>query len=179
MNLSMGDQNSSQRDATINNSANEDEASSGPVSSAVGRPTEGFLETKYAAMYEILQVDPDAEVEVMRRVFCFLAEKHHNENPETAYGMWQKILNAWNTLSNREAGIRHAEAVPSNHYRALQVSPQAELGVINEAYHFLLLKYHPDNKTTGDPKKLQLISDAWNTLSDTNLRLDYDKTLRT
>ncbi|MBX9670812.1 MAG: DnaJ domain-containing protein [Candidatus Obscuribacterales bacterium] len=176
----MGDQDSSQIETAINEAAHADEGRTVPTSADAGSRSElSGLDSQHAAMYEILQVDPGADVEVMRRVFCFLAEKHHNENPDTAYGMWRTILYAWNTLSNKEVGIRQAEAMPSNHYHTLQVSPRAELGVINEAYHFLLLKYHPDNKTTGDPKKLELISDAWNTLSDTNLRLDYDKTLRT
>ena len=66
-----------------------------------------------------------------------------------------------------------------NFYKTLQVDPSAEPEVITAAYHRLARKYHPDTNTSPDAKlKMQLINEAYDTLSNPAKRTDYDRNLR-
>jgi DNA-directed RNA polymerase subunit RPC12/RpoP len=64
-----------------------------------------------------------------------------------------------------------------NLYKLLMVHHEAETELIREAYRFLVAKYHPDNKATGDKKKFRTITDAWMVLSDARRRAEYDLTV--
>jgi curved DNA-binding protein CbpA len=65
-----------------------------------------------------------------------------------------------------------------NYYRTLGVLPTAELIVIKAAYRALATKYHPDKwtgeKSTAHQKMLE-INEAYEVLSDTQAREQYDK----
>jgi curved DNA-binding protein CbpA len=65
-----------------------------------------------------------------------------------------------------------------NYYRTLGVLPTAELIVIKAAYRALATKYHPD-KWTGDKstahQKMLEMNEAYEVLSDTQAREQYDK----
>jgi tetratricopeptide (TPR) repeat protein len=61
-------------------------------------------------------------------------------------------------------------------YEVLQVSPNAELEVIQAAYKRLSLKWHPDRRP-GDhaaAEKMKLLNEAYAALSDEQKRRDYD-----
>jgi curved DNA-binding protein CbpA len=59
-----------------------------------------------------------------------------------------------------------------DHYKKLQVDPQADSEVIRAAYHALARKYHPD--AGGDVRHMVEFNDAWAVLSNPGLRAAYD-----
>ncbi|HET7677202.1 MAG TPA: J domain-containing protein [Candidatus Limnocylindrales bacterium] len=62
-----------------------------------------------------------------------------------------------------------------DHYKVLQVDPEAELEVIQAAYRRLAQKYHPD--VTADPEaaaRMSAINEAWSVLRDAGQRAAYD-----
>ncbi|WP_277998826.1 DnaJ domain-containing protein [Moorella sulfitireducens] len=59
-----------------------------------------------------------------------------------------------------------------NYYEVLQVSPNASQEVIEAAYKRLAKMYHPD--TGGDEEKMKIINEAYEVLSDPDLRFQYD-----
>ncbi|HLB43311.1 MAG TPA: DnaJ domain-containing protein [Gammaproteobacteria bacterium] len=63
------------------------------------------------------------------------------------------------------------------YYQLLQVDPNANATEIKKAYHHLAIKYHPD-KNTANPMATEIFKDintAYAVLSDTNKRLEYDR----
>lgn len=65
-----------------------------------------------------------------------------------------------------------------SYYDILEVSPGASQETIKAAYRALCKKYHPD--VCQDPngqKKMKLINEAYEVLSDKNRRTSYDSTL--
>lgn len=64
----------------------------------------------------------------------------------------------------------------ANYYDILGVEQNAEPEVIRKAYKKLANKYHPD-KASGDSDKFKEISSAYDVLSDTQKRAEYDMSL--
>lgn len=62
-----------------------------------------------------------------------------------------------------------------DHYEFLQISPNAEPGTIHRVYKFLAARFHPDNPESGDPEKFALLKQAYDVLSDSALRAQYDE----
>ncbi|HEV2945753.1 MAG TPA: DnaJ domain-containing protein [Gemmataceae bacterium] len=66
-----------------------------------------------------------------------------------------------------------------SYYDILQVSPIAELEVIQGAYKRLAFKYHPDrNSDPSCQQKMRLLNEAYRVLSDPRLRAAYDSKLK-
>lgn len=66
---------------------------------------------------------------------------------------------------------------PNNYYQILGVSPDAEDFVIRAAYKALVQRYHPDkyqDPKNEEIKKIQLINEAYQVLSDKLKRQEYD-----
>jgi curved DNA-binding protein CbpA len=61
-----------------------------------------------------------------------------------------------------------------DHYVVLEVDPKADLGTIQEAYTELSEKYHPGTPITGDQEKFDAVNLAYEVLSDTTLRHQFD-----
>jgi curved DNA-binding protein CbpA len=66
-----------------------------------------------------------------------------------------------------------------DYYKILQIDPEASLEVMNNAYRALVRQYHPDlyhthRKTTMNVK-MQEINEAYQVLSNTVTRAEYDK----
>src|SRR6202030_4023260 len=61
-----------------------------------------------------------------------------------------------------------------DYYELLQISPNAELETINRVYKMLATRYHPDNTETGDLSRFLLLNQAYETLSDHQLRSSYN-----
>ena len=64
-----------------------------------------------------------------------------------------------------------------NYYEILEVSPNASQEVIEKAYRALAKKYHPDISTSNkalSESKFKEIAEAYNILSNPNLRKEYD-----
>lgn len=69
-----------------------------------------------------------------------------------------------------------------NYYEILEVDKNASPEVIEKAYKALVKKYHPDlqeekNKALAE-EKIKLINEAYDTLSNSELRLKYDEQLK-
>lgn len=65
----------------------------------------------------------------------------------------------------------------TNHYRLLQVDPQASPEVIRSAWRAQAKNLHPDRQT-GDSERMAAINEAYRVLGNASLRADYDSTLR-
>nr|XP_033331648.1 dnaJ homolog subfamily B member 9-like [Megalopta genalis] len=64
------------------------------------------------------------------------------------------------------------------HYDTLKISPKATHNEIKSAYYKLTLEYHPDrNKSKEAKATFQNISSAYQTLSNFQLRKQYDRTI--
>lgn len=69
-----------------------------------------------------------------------------------------------------------------NYYDWLEVSPKASPEVIEKAYKALVIKYHPDlnsDNSVESKEIMQNINEAYDVLSDSVKRAEYDKTLKT
>ena len=58
-------------------------------------------------------------------------------------------------------------------YEVLQISPSADLETIQRVYRLLALRYHPDNKETGNPREFELVLKAYRILIDPETRASY------
>jgi curved DNA-binding protein CbpA len=61
-----------------------------------------------------------------------------------------------------------------DHYEVLQISPNAEQETVHRVYRMLASRYHPDNTQTGDVERFVRLNEAFETLSDPELRRQYD-----
>ncbi len=61
-----------------------------------------------------------------------------------------------------------------DYYEFLQISPSAEQDTIHRVYRFLAARFHPDNQDTGDAEKFFLLKQAYDVLSNPELRAAYD-----
>jgi curved DNA-binding protein CbpA len=61
-----------------------------------------------------------------------------------------------------------------DHYEDLQISPNADLEMIERVFRLLAKRYHPDNKQTGDADKFNILYEAYSVLSDPKKRASYD-----
>ena len=59
-------------------------------------------------------------------------------------------------------------------YEVLQISPSADLETIQRVYRLLALRYHPDNRETGNSKEFELVLKSYRILSDPETRASYD-----
>jgi len=61
-----------------------------------------------------------------------------------------------------------------DYYELLQISPNAELETLQRVYKMLATRYHPDNQETGDLDKFLALQKAFETLSNPELKTEYD-----
>jgi curved DNA-binding protein CbpA len=62
----------------------------------------------------------------------------------------------------------------SDYYERLQISANAEPETIHRVYRLLAPRFHPDNMETGDESRFREITEAYQTLSDPEKRVQYD-----
>jgi len=63
-----------------------------------------------------------------------------------------------------------------NYYKILRIPRDADLTTIKSSYRKQSKIYHPDQG--GDPEKMKIINEAYEVLSNTELRLKYDQWLK-
>jgi curved DNA-binding protein len=61
-----------------------------------------------------------------------------------------------------------------DYYEFLQISPNADSDTIHRVYRFLAARFHPDNPVSGDPEKFFMLKTAYDVLSDSDRRMEYD-----
>jgi curved DNA-binding protein len=61
-----------------------------------------------------------------------------------------------------------------DYYEDLQISPNADMDMIERVFRLLAKRYHPDNKQTGDADKFNMLYKAYSILSDPEKRAAYD-----
>ena len=72
-------------------------------------------------------------------------------------------------------------AMPKTHYDTLELQPEATLKEIKKAYRKLAVQHHPDRNLGNEEEatvKFRAISEAYEVLSDEELRRDYDRALK-
>ena len=70
--------------------------------------------------------------------------------------------------------LAQREALGTDYYEALQLSPKADLETINRVYRMMAARFHPDNVESGDPERFLLLSEAHRVLSNPESRARYD-----
>jgi curved DNA-binding protein CbpA len=63
----------------------------------------------------------------------------------------------------------------ADHYKILQVDPEADPEVIQAAYHRLARKFHPDVGGSADAERMARLNLAWEVLRDPDRRAAYDR----
>lgn len=61
-----------------------------------------------------------------------------------------------------------------DHYETLQVSPNADTDTIQRVFRLLAQRFHPDNQETGSDERFRAIHKAYEVLSDSERRAQYD-----
>lgn len=61
-----------------------------------------------------------------------------------------------------------------DYYEILEISPNANSGTIERMFRYLALRYHPDNKETGDRLRFDLLLEAHAALRDPAKRAEHD-----
>ena len=77
---------------------------------------------------------------------------------------------AGNSLIN----VNHHSHTKLDFYQLLSIPKNASMAQIKSAYHRTLLQSHPDKKKSSDPIDIALIKEAYSTLSNPQLRAEYD-----
>ncbi len=62
----------------------------------------------------------------------------------------------------------------ADYYEFLQISPHADPETIHRVYRYLATRYHPDNPTSGSAEKFNRLKTAYDVLSDSGRRSEYD-----
>lgn len=77
---------------------------------------------------------------------------------------------------HEHADAAPASAPPSDLYETLQVSPRADVEVIEAAYRVLARRYHPDlDASPGATARMARINHAWDVLREPDGRAAYDR----
>ena len=61
-----------------------------------------------------------------------------------------------------------------DYYELLEISPNANSETIERIFRFLAMRFHPDNRDTGDGSRFSEIVEAHDTLKDPVKRAQYD-----
>jgi len=61
-----------------------------------------------------------------------------------------------------------------DYYELLEISPNANSETIERIFRYFAMRYHPDNRETGDESRFSEIVEAHNTLRDPVKRAQYD-----
>jgi curved DNA-binding protein CbpA len=62
----------------------------------------------------------------------------------------------------------------TDYYEILEISPNANSDTIERIFRYLAMRYHPDNRDTGDARRFSEILEAHNALKEPVTRAQYD-----
>jgi curved DNA-binding protein len=62
----------------------------------------------------------------------------------------------------------------NDYYEDLQISPNADMEMIERVFRILAKRYHPDNAESGDAEKFDVLYKAYRVLSDPEKRAAFD-----
>ncbi|WP_245425844.1 DnaJ domain-containing protein [Mesorhizobium sp. WSM3862] len=62
----------------------------------------------------------------------------------------------------------------TDYYELLEISPKATSEPVERIFRYFAMRYHPDNRDTGDESRFNEIVEAHNTLKDPLKRAQYD-----
>jgi len=62
----------------------------------------------------------------------------------------------------------------NDYYEDLQISPNADMEMIERVFRILAKRYHPDNIESGDAEKFNVLYEAYKVLSDPEKRAAFD-----
>jgi curved DNA-binding protein len=65
-----------------------------------------------------------------------------------------------------------------DYYEFLQISPNADQDTIHRVYRFLAARFHPDNPDSGDAETFNKLKTAYDVLSNSGSRAEYDAARR-
>ncbi|GFS15825.1 LOW QUALITY PROTEIN: DnaJ subfamily A member 3, mitochondrial [Elysia marginata] len=126
------------------------------------------------------------------KVVCQNSQKHCtvlNSNYSTFLSLKKSLQQSPKQKSSRHSGIPQvfaptltssfhtsSQRCKKDYYEVLGVPRNADQSAIKKAYYTLAKKYHPDvnNKDPNAEKKFQEVSEAYEVLSDTTKRQEYD-----
>lgn len=135
-----------------------------------------------AELAEIVAGAPAEEEPTLRAIYGYLlAGLLEPEDPETR--RQRESRGREDALSREECLGRLAMATGQNHYGVLGIDHTARLKQVREAYYALARRYHPDRFRSGPLADLlprfedffMSVTEAYNTLSDKERRLEYDE----
>ncbi len=66
----------------------------------------------------------------------------------------------------------------TNWYEVLGIPPSASNEDLSRVYHLLAARFHPDNQETGDLTRFLEVKQAYETLSNTELRREFDRQVK-
>ncbi len=95
------------------------------------------------------------------------------DNDDDILGKFENDLDSTDLTNHKPTG----EVKETYYYEALEVEPNADSHKIKRQYYLMARKYHPD-KNPGDDaaaEKFKLCAEAYQVLSDPELRVKYDK----
>lgn len=84
----------------------------------------------------------------------------------------------WNNETpapNIEPASTPEDVFAADHYEILRLGPQADDEAIERVYRTLADRFHPDNRSTGDPRIFLRIKEAYETLSNPSKRAQYNR----
>jgi curved DNA-binding protein CbpA len=65
-----------------------------------------------------------------------------------------------------------------DYYEFLQISPHADAETVHRVYRYLAARFHPDNPKSGDSNLFCMVKAAYDVLSDSAKRAEYDAARR-
>lgn len=106
-------------------------------------------------------------------------QTYNRRTYERKRGDYQRERNSDDGNSSRT--ISFMSNPSTTHYQRLNIDQSASIDSIKSAYYSLSKQYHPDIVGKDDPNAIEnfrLITDAYDVLSDPQLKAEYDKQLR-
>lgn len=118
--------------------------------------------------YAMLGLTENAEEVVVRAIFRLMAHRYHPDKWQSDKDHATRMMSAINDAYRNLCKCDTKEIRPTDYYQCLGLLPNADAQMIQVAYDALMHKYRMN------PTKLNLLQNAYQTLSDAGRRRRYD-----